>query len=209
MLVITGTQRSGTTAVAQLFQAEGYDLGSSVMDEVGGLENDVVSLFYRDYLGDPTFPFDDYPGLDETRWHTSIFEFLNLGRPVIKFSFLCMNPAFIYIWNRYRPTEIYNDKFLVMYRRADKVVDSKARHPVRFSHDSQLLNQPAQVLKWNFGVSCSVMSRLEMPMTVMSMDDLINNFTINSYLEALDVDPEIRIKEETWLKVIDPGKVHV
>lgn len=209
MLIITGAQRSGTTAVAQLFQAEGYDLGGSLIDEVGGLENKVVSLFYRDYLGDPTFPYDDFPNLTETYSYTSTFDFVELDRPVIKFSYLFMNPAFIYIWNRFRPTEVYGDKFLVMYRQADKIVQSKTRHPERFYHDSQLLNQPAAVLNWNFRVSCSVMSNLGCPMTVMPMDELIYNFSINKYLEAMQVDPAIRIKEETWLNIIDPGKVHV
>lgn len=61
MLVITGTQRSGTSLVAQMFQKEGYDLGTEWWDDKaeGGLDNPLICAFYRDHLGDKTFPFDD------------------------------------------------------------------------------------------------------------------------------------------------------
>ena len=62
MLVITGTQRSGTSLIARALEESGYDLGSTLWDEEvqGGLDNDLICGFYQQYLGDPTFPFDDY-----------------------------------------------------------------------------------------------------------------------------------------------------
>ena len=62
MLVVTGTQRSGTSVIAKALIESGYDIGSTWYDEIaqGGYENELVCGFYRDNLGDPSFPFDDF-----------------------------------------------------------------------------------------------------------------------------------------------------
>ena len=202
-LIITGTQRAGTTATARLFQAEGHDLGSTLMDEVGGLENETVSSFYRHYLGDPTFPFDDFPNL--TQGARTEFEFMFMSWPVIKFSYLCMNPAFVSIWHKFRPVGC-GDRFLIMYRNTETVCQSKRRHIERFSHDSQLLGLPPYAMQYNFDASCVALNNLGYPITIMPFDRLIQDFSINQYLTNLGTD--LRIKEETWEKIIDPGKVH-
>ena len=201
MLVITGTQRSGTTAAASLFKEEGYDLGSDLWDEVGGLENETICAFYRMYLGDETFPFTNFPGLPQG--HAN--HFANLSLPVVKFSMLCMNPAFVTIWSKFRPPS-KGDRFLVMKRGTRAVTDSKAAHKEIFQQDSWLLNQDSWVLRENRAMSISYLKDFGYPISIMPFENLMYNFCINDYLKQMGCD--LRIKRYTWEKVIDPGKVH-
>lgn len=201
MLVITGTQRSGTTAAASLFKEEGYDLGSDLWDEVGGLENETICAFYREYLGDPIFPFSNFPGLP--KGHADHFALLDL--PVVKFSMLCMNPAFVTIWSKFRPPS-KGDRFLVMGRSKMSVISSKKASWDIFKQDSRLLQQTAGALRWNFRVSIGLLIGYGYPVSVMHFKDLMNHFCINDYLGQMGCG--LRIKEETWEKVIDPAKVH-
>ncbi len=217
MLIITGTQRSGTSAAALMFQAEGYDLGSNLWDDIaqGGLENEVVCAFYRYYLGDSAFPFDDFPGLDKVEpldlsgpispYLLPEDEFSILDRPVIKFSYLCMNPAFVTIWSKFRPPSM-GDRFLIMKRNFDTVIASKRAHTDRFMHDSRLLTQEPETLKGNFMNSVVTLIDLGYPTVVMSFHDLMYTYSINDYLIKLGCN--LRIKEETWKGVIDISKVH-
>ena len=206
MLVITGTQRSGTSAAALLFQEEGYNLGSNLWDDVaqGGLENEVVCAFYREYLGDPTFPFDDFD-LPTGPLENAISYFTYLNNHVIKFSYLCMNPAFVTIWSKFRPPS-QGDRFLIMQRDFDDVIASKKAHYTRFEHDSRLLLQEPGTLKRNFYNSLGTLIDLGYPTVVMPFKDIMYSYCINTYLIHLGCN--LRIKEETWEKVIDPGKVH-
>lgn len=215
MLVITGTQRSGTTAAASLFKEEGYDLGSDLWDEVGGLENETICAFYREYLGDPIFPFSNFPALDKrkpldlsgpvSQHLLPEEEFSILDLPVVKFSMLCMNPAFVTIWSKFRPPS-KGDRFLVMGRSKMSVISSKKASWRIFKQDSRLLQQTAGALRWNFRVSIGLLIDYGYPVSVMPFKSLMHNFCINDYLAQMGCD--LRIKEETWKKVIDPGKVH-
>ncbi|GAH38106.1 unnamed protein product, partial [marine sediment metagenome] len=165
MLCITGTQRSGTTAAASLFKAEGYDLGSDLWDEVGGLENETICAFYRDYLGDPVFPFSNFPNLPEG--HANHFALLDL--PVVKFSMLCMNPAFVTIWSKFRPPE-KGDRFLIMKRGIRAVTESKDAHREIFSQDSWLLNQDSGTMRANRAMSIRYLQDLGYPISVMHFE---------------------------------------
>lgn len=198
MLVITGTQRSGTTLMANLLREGGYDLGSDLWDEAGGLENELISGFYRDYLGDPRFPFDDYP------WPACPprrFKLLNYK--VVKFSYLLMNPAFVYIWHKFRPE---GDVFLVMNRNKTDVVKSKLRLPERFEHDSDLLTQGPRGLAENFRMSLGILcgfydiATLQFPACISSLG------ATNNVLRLLD--PSVQIEPEVWVRLVDPSKVH-
>jgi len=203
MLIITGTQRSGTSAAALMFQEEGYDVGSDLWDDIaqGGLENEIACAFYRDYLGDPAFPFDDFPNLPRVNQTA----FANLNLPVIKFSYLCMNPAFVTIWSKFRPPS-KGDRFLVMRRNFDTVVASKRAHYDRFLHDSRLLTQEPETLSGNYMGSIGLLVDLGYPVAFMTFNDLMYNYCINDYLAYIGCN--LRIREETWKKVIDTSKIH-
>ena len=207
MLVITGTQRSGTTAAASLFKAEGYDLGSDLWDEVGGLENETICAFYREYLGDDRFPFTNFPALQGIRLSgpLSFALFEQVSLPVVKFSMLCMNPAFVTIWSKFRPPS-KGDEFLVMNRSKMLVVKSKRASWDIFQQDSILLNQDAHTMSHNFATSVGLLTDYGYPVSVMPFEDLMNNFSITYYLAEMGC--HLRIREKTWEKVIDPGKVH-
>jgi len=202
MLVVTGTQRSGTSAAALMFQEEGYNLGSNLWDDIaqGGLENEIICAFYREYLGDPTFPFDDF---ELPTGHANLFA--QLSRPVVKFSYLCMNPAFVTIWSKFRPPS-KGDSFLVLKRNSRTVIASKQAHPQRFSHDSRLLTQEPATLRGNFLNSLRKMIDLGYPVAVIPFQDLMYHFCINDYLKHIG--SNLRIKKSTWEKVIDTSKVH-
>lgn len=212
MLIVTGTQRSGTSAAAKLFMEEGYDLGTTWWDEIaqGGLENPTVCAFYREFLGDLSFPFDDFKYSEEdVKWEAQLLaKFMNLHtqHKVIKFSYLGMNPVFVNIWKKYRPP-ILGDKFLFMRRDTAAVVESKSRVRERFEHDSVLLQQPPDVLRWASLMSLGILKQFY-PVSAMPFDNLINNYCINDYLEPLGSDVP-RISEEVWERVIDPELIHV
>lgn len=203
MIVITGTQRSGTSMIAQALQQSGYDLGSTLWDEEvqGGLENDLICGFYRSYLGDPTFPFDDFdlPVVSRDR-----FAFLDYK--VVKFSYLLMNPTLVRIWHKFRPPEM-GDVFLVMDRNKGDVVASKRRHSRRFAHDSAPLSQGPNELYRNFTKSLVLLGG-RYPFEVLQFPQCVGYPVqrINKILAKLD--PSVQIDEGVWEQVADPSKVH-
>ena len=211
MLVITGTQRSGTTMIAEMISREGYFMGQSNRDEVGGFENQTICSFYRDYLGDLTFPYDDFPhqraartGVDQPYTHIAgQFAFLDL--PVVKFSYLCMNPALVSIWQKFRPESHYHDTFLVLKRNPAHVIRSKKLHRERFDHDSFLLKQSWQSMETNFEMSVEALDAYGYKFQIAPFATVINDFTINLFLEQIT---DIRITRGTWNKVFDPDKIH-
>jgi len=217
MLIITGTQRSGTSAVAKLFLEEGHDLGGgeTFWDEEarGGYDNPRICKFYQIMLGDENFPFDDYPykkGPFTLKDDVSVtWSFTTLDVPVVKFCYLCMSPVFVYLWAKYRPPAHYDDRFLVMERPADEVVRSKKEVFQRFVHDSILLKQTTWQLKANCRSSLLAMQRLGMSHSVVSFEEVMYNFCINDYLRALGYEEdELHITEETWKKVIKRDMIH-
>lgn len=212
MLVITGTQRAGTTLVASLFAHEGYFLGTTNQDEVGGFENQTICSFYRDYLGDIDFPYSDFPhdrspvtGTAQPFTHIAgSFAYLDL--PVVKFSYLCMNPAFVSIWHKFRPEEDYHDNFLILHRNPFHVIRSKKIKRDRFDKDSLLIQQSVASLENNFEMSIKMIQNFGYKSVIVPFEKLISNFVINNYLSLLDSD--IRIPRTTWNTMFDSDKIH-
>ena len=199
MIVITGTQRCGTSAIATCLAESGYDLGSTLHDDVGSLEHEETCAFYRDYLGDPTFPFDDFklPSIYS-------FNFAEMGYEVVKFSYLLMNPVFVHIWFKFRK----NDSFLVMERPKHLVIRSKMRHPERFNHDSYLLKQTALQLRMNYAQSREVLSGYTSRIRPLRFPQCLHSMgLVNLRLEQLD--PNVQIDSEVWKRIIDLDKVHI
>ena len=202
MLVITGTQRSGTSVIAKALIESGYDLGSTWYDEIaqGGYENEMVCGFYRRYLGDPSFPFDDFhlPIVSEHKLY-------QYNPQVIKFSYLLMNPAFVTIWHRYRP---HNDTFLVMSRSKEHVMRSKMRVPDRFEHDSLLLMQDIATMNWNFRTSSQLLPALGYQARVLPFPACLH-WPVSDINERLAyLDPSVQIWPKAWARVVDLNKVH-
>ena len=211
MLVITGTQRSGTTMIAEMISMEGYNMGISNRDEVGGFENVDICSFYRDYLGDETFPYDDFPhktkartGKDAHFTHL-VADFAFLDLPVVKFSYLLMNPVFMSVWHKFRPEDAYHDTFLVLKRNPAHVIRSKKLRRERFDHDSFLLKQSWASLEQNFEMSLDALADYGYKFVVTPFENIINDWRINLYLEQIT---DIRITHSTWDKIFDPDKIH-
>lgn len=201
MLVVTGTQRSGTSLIAKALKYSGYDLGSTLWDEEvqGGLDNDLICGFYQQYLGDPTFPFDDY------EWPVvGPEQFVNINYEVVKFCYLLMNPAFVMIWHKFRPE---GDTFLVLNRNKSHVIASKKRRLERFKHDSLLLRQCVSGLLANFYASVILLGDLGYKYQWLSFPECVSDLEkINEALATLD--PNVQIDPNVWKSVYDPSKIH-
>lgn len=205
MLVITGTQRSGTSLIAKALEKSRYDLGSSWWDEEvqGGYENEVICAFYREHLGDPTFPFND---MKLPTYPEGVIEelFMALDLEVTKYSYLLMNPAFVMMWLKFRPK---GDTFLVMDRNKREVINSKLRIWDRFQHDSLLLNQSPEHLHANFEVSLILLEEFGYNIRVLPFPKCVNDLEhINATLAALD--PNVQIKLGAWERTLDTSKIH-
>lgn len=204
MLVVTGTQRSGTSVMTKLIKESGYDVGSNFWDAAvqGGFENELICGFYREYLGDPTFPFNDFdiPVIGPS-------QFTHIKYEVVKFSFLLMSPVFVAIWNKFRPFATHGDCFLVMNRNKEDVISSKQRVPQRFRHDSRLITQEAEMLRHNFNESLMLMGSLGAYVQMLLFPSCLRSrMKVNETLMHLS--PEIYIPGEVWDQVIDHDKVH-
>lgn len=215
MLVITGTQRSGTTCMAKLATASGYNLHGMEPDEAGGYENLTACTFYRSYLGDATFPFDDFPvpayytdPQIVDRHDETTTRFKHMYYSVIKFSFLLMNPAFVHIWHNFRPE---GDKFLIMRRNFKHVCESKQRLWHRFQHDSHLLKQPPGMLECNVAESMAALYHYDYDTAILDfprciMDGDRSWAEVNMVLSVLE--PSLRFTKGAWDETIDLSKVH-
>jgi hypothetical protein len=205
MFVITGTQRSGTSMVAKMFIEQGYMQESWWDDEAkGGYEDAQLAGFYRWYLGDDEFPFDDFPEIRTT----GTLEFAGMTKRVAKFSYLLMNPAFVYIWAKYRPANVYNDKFLVMERRPEDVVRSKLRLGQRFSHDSLLLQQDWQTLADNFFMSKAILEDKGYEFSSIFFNSLFTPIGHNVLQSALEKMSGFKIDKDIFDRVLTPEWRH-
>lgn len=204
MLVITGTQRSGTSFTANFFKQCGFDIGSDFWHEDinGGYENIELCLFFRDYLGDPTFPFSDLP-VDNP-----CFRVLSqIDYPVAKFSYLTMLPMLIPIWHKFRGNR---DTFLLLERNSYHVVESKGRIQ-RFGSDSLLLGLSADTIEDNFNLSISLLNKYKMKYKILQFPDFLINFS--QFLEAVaaldfEIGTDIVSKKKLFYSLVDPSKIH-
>ena len=199
MLIITGTQRCGTSFMANFCKACGYDLGTEFWHEEinGGLESPDICRFFRQNLGDPTFPFSDFDQSisEQERSRIPRFDF-----EVQKFSFLMMNPKFINIWHALRGTQ---DKLLILMREAESVYESKRSsqdRKARFNGDSGLLHQSPSEIKQNWYDSfCRIL-------------DLGFQYRILKFPNFLDKGNEVQALLRCWgnlIEVPDPGSLEL
>lgn len=213
MLVITGTQRSGTSLVAKMFQHDGYDLGTTWWDDEvdGGLENPNIALFYRLMLGVDDFPFEGFRFPVESelvnpeKEARSRFQMLQYICDVVKFSYLLMNPAFVYLWHKHR--EGIDDRFLVCYRNKRNVWKSKMRHREVFARDTLLLQQRPVTMNGNFDTSLKVLGECGYPYYVLRFEELLKGpDELNDAMDMLGYN--YVFSQETYNAVVDLSKVH-
>lgn len=206
MLVITGTQRSGTTMMAKAVYESGYSIGSAWTDEVGGYEHLPTCDLYSKILDDQNFPWE---GIERTGFPVATlvdrFQEVHLYHDAVKFSFLFMHKDLLKIWQRYRPPT-FGDVFLIMHRNASDVIASKRRPEVAdvFAKDSNLLKQTAGELARNRLVTVATAIHLGYPTILMPFPEILEIplARINTSLALAN----IAIAPEAWKP--DPKKVH-
>lgn len=180
MIVITGTQRSGTSLMARFFQTCGFDLGTNFWDERvnGGLESPDVCNFYRDTFKDNSFPFSTYWNLIERDSFRSFYD-LEKYYQVLKFSYLLSNSAFVEYWLDVRRGK--DDRFIVLKRNADQVCLSKKSNPIFMKEDWKYLPKTGTVLEFWFDLCLKLLKDhfkvlvIDFPITYQSSEVLIED----------------------------------
>jgi hypothetical protein len=146
MLLITGTQRTGSTLLASFLQRCGYEFTGD-NDSVGAHDDANISMEYRRILNDPTFPWSNYPS---ERASFPLPRLRYLDYEMAKWPFLMMDPKLMEIWIQERGGR---DKLLILVRGMEHVVLSKKNTSARvrqFSTDSDRLKLSAERLKQNW-----------------------------------------------------------
>lgn len=213
MLVVTGTQRSGTSVLMKMLMDSGVyvpDVNLWWDDDVdGGMENKLICYFYRRYLSDITFPYGAMQLPDEfvkMSWYTVIDRFEEMNLEATKFSYLLMNPVFINIWQEYRGRN--KDQFLICYRPPRDVCKSKLRHPDQFDSDSVLLQQTPEALQWNFDASVRNLRWYGYDFYFLGYPAfLYSRQWVNMGLGYLGFNRSI--SEKTWKDIVDLDKIHI
>jgi len=204
MIIITGTQRSGTSLIASLFKEEGYDLGTSFWDNRvdGGLENPDSCNFFRELIGND-FPFTKYWSMIERDQFYPLRNLHNYFK-VIKFSYLLMDPIFLDYWYQIRGT---NDVFIICWRSADKVARSKQEREHIFKKEDWpgLPTDAREINRVRWHCLQRMEMKYKMRTSIIQFPPPANPILrINKTLKNED----IRLNPETWEKVYDPTKVH-
>lgn len=209
MIIITGTQRSGTSTIAKFFHEIGYNFDSNLNfdSEITGGEFDNMSIdnFFSKYIGDPEFSFKDKRQINNHNFQNEATMFPDCE--ICKLAYLLQNPIFIFIWHKFRGK---NDKFIIMNRDKAAVELSKNNNWHRFHNDSVLLNQGEQEMKINFRKSLEIMWKLGMNFVILDMPYV---FQKNSYvsfqhqMKKLGVNLNNEDHQNIWYSLIDRKKI--
>jgi len=156
MIIIAGTQRSGTTFLSKCFIDAGYDLGSNLFHEDinGGYESDAALWWANNKIDN--FPFTGYTPVP------SKFTEIN------KISFLMPVPGIL--------ASFINElnivaKWIILKRDFEDVVNSKQSKP-RFKKDHPLLRQSAEELEGYFNDSLHILEVLNQEVLIIDFDYL-------------------------------------
>lgn len=198
MIIITGTQRSGTSMMAKFFKLCGYDLGTDFWDDRidGGLENPDICNFYRDVLGNNQFPFTRYWELIGTDTFRSIH---NLDLKVAKFSYLLMCPTFVTQWIKSRGKK---DKFIIMWRDIRAVVNSKNSRQEFKQEDWSGLNQTAEELQQNRIISIDILKKHGLAYIIVPFPDK------NINIQELSDFCNLPLSAKVWYEFFNTKKIH-
>jgi len=202
MIVITGTQRSGTSLMARYMSSCGYDLGTNFWDTRidGGLENPDVCNFFRDILGDNHFPFFKFWEMIE-RNHFYSFHNLHEHNKIVKFSYLLMQPKFVRQWYIARGNQ---DRFIVMTRNLEDVLRSKNSREEFYDEDWSGLNLSLTRLRKSREQSLEAMKRYGMEYVEVRFPcepDVVQQFRDFKV-------PLPNNAEKIWSDIYNPTKIH-
>lgn len=209
MIVITGTQRSGTSIIAKFFHEIGYDFGSNLNFDTeitgGKFDNMSIDNFFSEWIGDPEFSFKDKHKINKSNYQKESTIFPNCE--ICKLAYLLQNPVFIFAWHKFRGN---HDKFIVLNRDKHNVEMSKRKNWHRFSNDSILLNQEESELKINFYKSLQVMQKLNMQFVCLEMPFVFNKgkyYYFQKQMKKLNIHLNNKEHENMWYSLIDLKKV--
>lgn len=198
MILITGTQRAGTTVLLEFLSRCGYKTGNEMdwdKGVFGGRENLNIANFIGDYIGDESFPFTEFPEAEP--------RLKNLNIELAKSSYLLMNPVFLNIYYKFRGNR---DKLIVMNRDKDAVIESKRNYWKQFKKDSLLLKQGGSYLQHNFLKSLELLDKYEFEYTIVNFPYFTESFDyLQQKLAKLDID--ISDNEELFYELIDRDKI--
>jgi len=200
MIVICGTQRSGTSLIARFISECGYDLGTEFWDDRldGGFENPDVCNFFREFTQLPDFPFKGYWNMIEPREVFVPLASLNLQ--VVKFSYLLMAPSFPPAWYSARRNQ---DRFVIMWRPIKDIIKSKNSRPEIFrAEDSSFLTQSERQLFLN-------RKRSLMHMEKFGMDYKLFDFpVVDDIVDQLQDYTGLSLSQKVWDNLFDKNKIH-
>jgi len=168
MLLICGSQRSGTTILTRFLHELGHDVGSHISYDntiQGGYESPHIIHFMSSQLQNQqsylfnknsTFPYQNYWDHIDMRQADllTIPELLDQVE-VQKASFLLMQPLFLH-WYLTQENAIEKTTFVIPYRAPTNVCASKKKHS-QFSKDHPALNLTAQTLAINMALSVQML----------------------------------------------------
>lgn len=200
MIVITGTQRSGTSLMAKFAQQCGYDLGTEFWDDRldGGLENPVICEHFSDLLESEQFPFKGYWDM-VGEYKRSLLSTLDLE--VAKFSYLLMNPDFVDQWYKERGA---SDKFIIMWRDAEDIHKSKTmRDNIFGAEDHPMLNQSAEKINWNRHRSLRKMEEYGMQYHLVDFPN-IKDWQLTKIARFSN----LKLTKNVWDKLYNVNKIH-
>lgn len=203
LLVITGTQRSGTSFMAKFFKECGFDLGTEFWDERvnGGLESPDVCDFYKSIVGDPEFPFHGYwPRIERD-------EFVRLASlhkefDVIKFSYLLSNPLFLNRWLDIRRD--CDDTFLIMKRPLEDVIKSRKTKPEFDEEDSEIIPRTLRELKGNWSKCMSTITAEDINYFFVPFPNPDAEETVGKIRQWIELPDNA---EDIYTNLFDPNKV--
>lgn len=208
VVLITGTQRTGTSFLSNYCKQLGYDLGTQFWhSEInGGLESPDICMFYRKELDDKNFPFDDFTQSIEQRKYIHLSD-LDKHYKVLKFSYLLMNPSFVDIWYKYRGNV---DKLVILVRNAEEIVLSKTKtsqRRARFTGDSNYLHLNAEQIKTNFYDSLCKLMDYKIRFTLLKFPNFLADYAsvFNALCNFGDLDFAYDVTQ--WSQLVDFKKV--
>ena len=202
MIVITGTQRSGTSLMARFIKECGYNLGTDWWDDRidGGLESPDICNFYRDVVGSDQFPFTKFWEFNpQTTFHS--FKHMDSAVEIAKFSYLLMVPGFVHQWFASRGNE---DKFIVMYRDTKAVVKSKESRPEFGIEDWHELNQTEEQMSLYRDISLRTMKYYGMEYVLVPFP-MVNP---KSDIDVIEEFTGLELSMKVWNNIFDKSKIH-
>lgn len=193
MLIITGTGRSGTSALAEFCRQMGHDPGGNWRDDINaGMEDPEVIAINRRLLG----------GQDLVQCQARI---RGLGRSVIKDPRFILDPKLIRVWFEARS----DLRLLILLRNYVDVASSQSVAPAEFrvadGHEEQITRQRHYVAEFILQLA-----GMDIPFRLLRFPEFIGQFerAFDSLAAFGGLSIERQRAQEAWDEWMDPTKIH-